>query len=119
MACSTYQTEEEQPGEDIFHPWLAGKKSLAQRSMALLLLILKERYKVTQAAIDFAVSQVKQTVALLVDDLKETVKKVLKERCSCNSVIHDCFENLDIFEGLHSEYMQSQFYQEHFNLVVS
>lgn len=44
---------------------------LAQKSAALFLLTLKERYKLTQTAINFAVSQVQNMVAFALEDLKD------------------------------------------------
>ena len=94
------------------------KKLQAQKSIALLLLTLKERYKVTQAAVDFTLTQVKQTVALLMEDVKGKVMDILKDGSTRHDDITSCFDDLDIFDGLSTEYKQSQFYQKQFNLVV-
>lgn len=85
----------------------------AQRSAALLLLNLKERHRLTQSAINFSVGQVKQMVAHILEDVKISVKNKVGD-----VDIEDCF-NADPFWGLETEALQSKFYREHFDLVVS
>ncbi len=98
---------------------MTNKLLAAQRSTALLLLTLKERYRVTQTAIDYTLSQIKQTVVLLMEDVKESVKRVVKDKAAIDATVIDgCFDDVDIFEGLGTEHMQLKFYQKHFNLVV-
>jgi len=87
--------------------------SLAQRSIALLLLTLKERYRLTQLALDFCVGQIKEALHNILNEVKASVKRRTGE-----ADIDDCFD-IDPFEGLNTEYLQTKFYQQHFNLVVS
>ena len=44
-----------------------------QRSCALYLLTLKEKYKLTQTAVDFVVSQTKDTIQTVIDNLHQSV----------------------------------------------
>lgn len=86
---------------------------LASKSSALLLLCLKERHRLTQSAVNFSICQIKQMMARVLDDVKASVKHRVGE-----IDIEDCFD-VDPFEGLGSEYLQTKFYREHFDLVVS
>lgn len=93
-----------------------------QRSAALFLLSLKERYQITQSALDFAVSQVRQMVGFAAEDMKESVEQHLLPHLQSSGIEVDLPEILhvpDPFDGLQSEYMQSKYYKENFDLVVS
>lgn len=48
---------------------------LAQKSAALFLLTLKEKYKLTQTALDFAVCQVKHMVSFALEDMKDILRQ--------------------------------------------
>lgn len=85
----------------------------SQRSAALLLINLKERHRLTQSAVNFTVGQVGQMLAHVLDDVKASLKDKLGE-----VDIDECFD-VDPFCGLETEALQSKFYREHFNLVVS
>lgn len=89
---------------------------LAQKSTALLLLTLKERHRLTQAAVNFSVGQIKQMVLHVLDDVKASVKSKLD--VDGRSDIDECFY-VDPFQGLDTEHLQTKFYRENFNLVVS
>ncbi len=86
-----------------------------QKSVALLLLTLKEKYKVTQTAIDFTVGQLKEIIEYMFDDVKMAVEKTLEVD---RTVIEECFD-ANPFQGLDTEYLQAKFYRKHFSLVVS
>lgn len=88
---------------------------LAQKSTALLLLTLKERHRLTQTAVNFSVGQIKQMFLHVLDDVKASVKGRLG---NSEVDIAECFD-VDPFRGLDTEYLQTKFYREHFNLVVS
>ena len=60
----------------------------AQRSSALLLLTLKERYRLTQAGVNFSVDQVKQVVENVLDEVKSSVQ----ERVGDDHYVDDCFD---------------------------
>ncbi len=87
--------------------------SSAQRSTALLILNMKERHRLTQSAVSFTIGQIKQILAHTLDDVKASIKHRI-----CEVDIDDCF-NVNPFEGLNTEYFQTKFYQDHFNLIVS
>ena len=93
------------------------------RSAALFLLFLKQRYHLTQTALDFSVGQVQQMVSYAVEDIQNAVETQLRSFCSESSLdmpdISDCFKIPDPFKNLQNEYMQTKFYRENFDLVVS
>lgn len=85
---------------------------------AKFLLALKEQHRLTQVSINFLVDQVKLIVAGVVADIKETVHSKLTEN-GVTTTLYECFQEVNPFEGLDTEYKQTKFYKEHFNLVVS
>ena len=89
-----------------------------QTAAARFLLALKEQHRLTQVSINFLVDQVKLIVAGVVADIENAVKSKLASE-GVTTIIHGCFRNVNPFEGLETEYKQSKFYKEHFNLVVS
>lgn len=89
-----------------------------QRSAAIFLLTLKERYEITQSALNFAVGQVQQMITYAVEDMQTTIKQHLQ----ANDVSVDMLDGLsapDPFNSLQTEYMQTKYYKEHFDLVAS
>lgn len=87
----------------------------AQRSTALMLLTLKERHRLTQSAITFSVGQIKQVMLHIFEDIKLSIRHRLGDH---EVNIDDCFD-IDPFDGLETEYLQTKFYRKYFNLVVS
>lgn len=92
-----------------------------QRTAALYLLTLKEKYKLTQTAIDFTVSQTKLIVDKIVEDLSSAVGKEVASITDYDaSRVLSVFENIrNPFVGLETHYFQSKYIQEHFGIVVS
>lgn len=86
-----------------------------QRSAALFLLNMKERYKLTQSAVNFAVDQIRQMVTLAVEEAQTT----LLSSSNDNGTNLPKIESADPFSGLETEHMQTKFYREQFGLVVS
>ena len=90
-----------------------------EKSAALFLLTLKERYQITQSALDFAVGQLQQMVAYTVEDVKKLVETQLHESDADRPDISSSFKVPDPFASLRTEYMQTKYYIENFGLVVS
>ena len=88
-----------------------------QTAVAKFLLALKEQHRLTQVSINFLVEQVKLIVSGVITDIEEVIQSKLGDE-SVATVIHECFQDVNPFEGLETEYKQSKFYKEHFNLVV-
>lgn len=101
------------------------KANRLERSAALFLISLKEWYELTQTAVDFAVSQVQQMVKYAVEDIKESVEKHLLSHLEASGLqvdlpdIGEYFNSPDPFSNLQSEHMQTKYYRENFDLVVS
>lgn len=90
------------------------------RSAGLFLLSIKERYQLTQAAVDFALGQVREMISLAVDDAHKVMESTLKEYSITIPDVSDQLETLrDPFASFSTEYMQTKYYREHFGLVVS
>ena len=128
--CQSYESldmelTEVSQEETLLHASMSIQVDCLQRSAALFLLCLKERYEVTQTAVDFAVGQVQQMVAYTVEDIQSSVKNCLIPHLQAKGLpvdlldIDECFGVPDLFCNLQTEYMQTKFYRENFNLVVS
>lgn len=93
------------------------------RSAALFLLTLKEQHQVTQKVVDFTVEEVRQMVSYAVDHVHKSVTVELTEYSQATGRqvpdVSDCFEIPDPFGSLETEYMQTKFYRDNFDLVVS
>ena len=97
--------------------------SSVNKHAALLLLTLKEKHRLTQTSINFAVQQVQSLVEHTLEDVKASVEEKLQQHSTefgdYLPDISDCFMNIDPFSGLESEYRQTKFYKENFDLIVS
>ena len=95
----------------------------ASRSAALFLLSMKEKYRLTQTCIDFAVSQVQEMITIVAEDLKHSIELSIQEQLSEKEValpdLAHCFKDINPFQSLETEYLQNKFYKDHFGLVVS
>jgi hypothetical protein len=94
----------------------------SKRMAALFLLTMKEKHRLTQSSINFAVTQVTDMFKFIAADIKSSVEGKLKESLNEAGVslpdLAECF-NVNPFDGLMSEHMQTKFYRENFYLVVS
>ena len=94
--------------------------STVSQSAAQFLLTLKEKYRLTQAAVDFAVGLINQIVSHVCDELHRSVGGILQESHNViPATLDEAFTPIQPFEGLTTEYQQSKYYREHFGLVVS
>ena len=90
-----------------------------EKAAALFLLCLKERYQLTQSAIDFAIGQVQQMLSFAVDDIQNVLEAHLQ---SCPLDVSSVLEYISIpdpFLHLQSEYMQTKYFRENLDLIVS
>lgn len=94
--------------------------SPVSQSAAQFLLTIKEKYRLTQAAVDYAVGSVNQMVSHVCEELHVSVVRTLQNNnIPIPEELNDTFTLIDPFQGLATEYQQSKYYQEHFGLVVS
>ena len=71
-----------------------------QRTAALFLLTLKEKHRLTQSAVDFAVGSVKQMMTLAYEGSKQSVKEALQSSQDTSDISHAA--DLDSCFNLHS-----------------
>ena len=76
----------------------------AERTAAMFLLTFKEKYKLPQASIHFAVGAINQIVDRVCESIKEDVENNEATR----------FQYQDPFASLQSEYQQTKFYHTEF-----
>ena len=80
--------------------------------MALFLLTLKEKYLLTQKAVDFAVGQAQHMLSFAKEDLKDSVLMGLQEHSlAAGSSMPDVSRYFEIsvpFGNLSTEYMQTK-----------
>ena len=92
--------------------------SSAKRPAALFLLTLKEKYNISQTALDYAVGSVTTIVDQVCSNVKRSVTATLREK-GFTEDISGSFNIDQPFHGLETEYRQSSFYKTEFGLVVS
>lgn len=80
-----------------------------QKSSALFLLSCKERFRLPQTAINFAVGAVNAIVNDVCDLAKQSIKHTLSTNTSTSLAIQQC---RDPFASLETEYRQTKFYRE-------
>ena len=88
---------------------------------ARFLLILKEKYRVTQASLDFAVDSVSEILQLVTNNIKQAVFNKLSEHGTTlnGDEILSEFKQDSPFTNLKTEYQQTKFYKENFGYIVS
>ena len=93
---------------------------LVSRSAAQFLLTLKEKYRVTQSVVDFAVGSVNQMVSHVCRELHHSVVRTLQENdIAIPAALSESIAPIEPFKDLVTEYQQSKYYREHLGLVVS
>ncbi|SMN12480.1 hypothetical protein SPBRAN_1135 [uncultured Candidatus Thioglobus sp.] len=85
-----------------------------QRVAAMLLLTLKEKYMISQDAVNFTLG----SISSIVDGVCDSIKDSIQERSSLTSDMLACFNHSDPFDSLQTEYQQTKFYKKEFGLVV-
>ena len=89
-----------------------------ERTAALFLLTFKEKYRLSQTAINFAVGSINTIVDDVCQSVEYSVQRAL-EQDGCTSEISPYFSNHDPFANLQTDYQQAKFYRDEFGLVVS
>ena len=115
------ENQHDQEDDEVRSCQLYASNDDRERSAALLLLTVKERFKLTQSAIDFITQQVHNIISYGVDDIQKVVEEWLESQgISANfTELAARLEPLrNPFAAIETEYMQSKFYRDHFNLVV-
>lgn len=118
---TTIHEYEDESHEQLLHSGDENPKS--KTHAALLLLTLKEKHRLTQTSVDFAVQQMEDMMEYTIKDMKSSVEKIVSEYCNTIGVdipdLTQGFPSTSPFSGLESEYLQTKFYKENFKLIVS
>ena len=81
----------------------------------LFLLTLKEKYRLSQTSINFALSQVKEMTNNIVQDIQYKVESEIQQYLAGTGIdapdLSNCFNTIHPFEELQTEHMQSKFYK--------
>ena len=86
---------------------------------AKFILNLKEKFKLTQVCLDFILQSVEELLSILTDGIKQSVMRRLREtNVDTSKLSDDFFMPVDLFKNLKTEYHQTKFYKENFNLIV-
>ena len=85
---------------------------------ARFLITLKEKYRLTQASLDFVLDSVDDIIKLTCQSIGNSVQKLLNDAGSDVS-LSSCFPITNPFLNLRTEYQQTKFYKEYLGLVVS
>ena len=83
---------------------------------AKFLLILKERFKLTQASLDYTIKAVEDMMLLSANVLRQSIMDN-RELATAPFDVQSPFVNP--FVGLKTEYQQTKFFKENFGLIVS
>ena len=91
-----------------------------QLAAARFILILKEKHKLTQMSLDYAIKGIEEITMLSANRFKHSVMSVLNESgSSINATLRDCLIPTSPFVNLKTEYQQNKFFKENFGLIVS
>ncbi len=94
-------------------------KVTLEKSAALFLMTLKEKYKLTQTAVGFSIDQIITIIDISLQQAKDQVESIVNGVGTDIPDLSECFNIDDPFAALNSEYLQTKFYREHFGLIVS
>ena len=83
---------------------------------ARFLLTLKEKYRLTQASLNFALESVSDIINITSRNIEHAVCQELSE--SGISPSPSCFHTPDPFSNLKTEYQQTKFHRDNFGLIV-
>ena len=83
-------------------------------------LTVKEKFKLTQASLNYIMQTVNEITKLSANNIKQSVMKELQGSGSVIApCLNQCFLPVNPFDELNTEYQQTKFFKEKFGLVVS
>ena len=115
-APSPVPSEEETPEE----PYLAQR----DRSTALFILKAREIHKISQSSLDSFLGDISTYIDMTKSRLIQNLDTALRQKGIVMGseelqALSNSPEVTDPFKGLHSEYLQTQYFIKHFRMVVS
>ena len=88
-------------------------------NIAQFILNLKEKFKFSQVCLNFVIQSVEELLKFLTESIKQTVlRKLHQAGVTTSPLLDDCFLLVNQFACLKTEYQQTKFYNENFNLIV-
>ena len=107
-------------GELVNHPLSNESVTTSDEDIELaaarFLLTLKEKYRLTQASLNFALESVDDIIKITSQRIQHSVYKELDD--SGLSLTFSCFQMCNPFSNLRTEYQQTKFYKDNFGLIV-
>ncbi len=90
-----------------------------EETAALFLLSYKEKYRLSQTAINYAVGSINSICENVCSNIRQSIETQHQKNGSISMTdVDECFVVNDPFAGIGTEYLQSKFYRENFGLVV-
>ena len=87
---------------------------------AHFILILKEKFKLTQTSLDYAMKGLEEITMVSANRMMNSVMNVFDEpESSINGALHACLTPTNPFANLKTEHQQNKFFKENFGLIVS
>lgn len=103
--------------EDLEHH--STSKEDIERACAQFLLIFKEKYRLTQTAVNFAVTSLIDILNVTSRDIEQSVRaQLVGVDPSIDSLLSGCFTSPDPFINLRTEYQQNKYYRDNLGLIV-
>ena len=115
--CDDMITEDSDVMSVIVKPQFSEEEDIVLAA-ARFLITLKEKYRLTQASLDFALESVDDITKLTSQRIENSVQKLLNDAGS-DLRLSSCFTITNPFLNLRTECQQTKFYKEYLGLVVS
>ena len=94
------------------------EESNLELTAANFVLSLKEKFKLSQVSLNFAIKSVEEIIEMSATNIQHSVVKTLQESDITTNIAH-CFTSPSPFANLKTEYQQTRFFKEHFGYIVS
>lgn len=105
--------------ESVVESEIVNEKDV-ELAAAHFILVLKEKFKLTQTSLNYAIKGLEEISMLSATQIKHSVMSTLRESGSPVSVaLHNCLTPANPFSNLKTEYQQNKFFKENFGLIVS
>ena len=117
-----FQDDGEEPEEPNLHTNELHDSTNVQRHAAKFLLASKVDGNITQAALESVKESSESLIAAYLQDIRSNLEIKLREndpQFELGEELKSIFQVNSLYQGLETEYMQNEYYQKNFNLVVS
>ena len=107
LPCSGSDTE-----VVIIHKSKVKEKSKMKLAVGSFILTLKEKFKLTQTSLNYTVQSLDKIIQISANDIKHSVMKELQECGYPTSIVEECFNPVNPFNELQTEYQQTKFFKK-------